>query len=53
MGTRWDSRKKLVVVEMSWQEARDLGQWLLGDGNDPGFGRDLVTAAKEGAGFHV
>ncbi len=46
---RWDRDHKLVVMEMPWQDARDLGYFLIEQG-DPD-GKLLVNAALEGAGF--
>lgn len=48
MNIVWDQGTRKIIVTMSWEEARDLGQ-------DPHLTEDeantLIEAAKEGAGF--
>lgn len=47
--TRWDRRKRKVIVEMSWEEARDLAEEIRSW--DPHWADSLKKAALEGAGF--
>jgi hypothetical protein len=53
MPTRWDRQKKMVVIEMQWEEARDLGQWDELVKWDRKWAKQLVEAAQQGAGFYV
>jgi hypothetical protein len=51
MPTRWDRQKKMVVIEMQWEEARDLGQWDELVKWDRKWAKQLVEAAQQGAGI--
>lgn len=43
-------RRKIVVIRIDWEDARDLGYHLVEDNWDRGLGEDLISAAKEAAG---